>query len=171
MLEKLAACKRSFAHQGEFIVVFHHAEGFDHGAGERREEHATKARWQRRFPAREFSHRCPRWIETRELYARLSSQPLGRGDRRRSRNDLNLGGLDLLSGLHFVAAVSKQARRSASDGQSCTRTGEAGKITDVGKMSDEKARKPGACQPATQLPHAAYMVHPERYITARQKAC
>ena len=53
---------------------------------------------------------------------------------------------DFFGGLRCVAAVGKQARGPARDGQSGAGAGESGEIANVGKMGDQQARevRPGS---------------------------
>jgi hypothetical protein len=89
----------------------------------------------------------------------LRGQPLRGGDGGRASDDLDLGDGNLSGGLRLIAAIGKEPRTAARDGQRRARASESREIAKVRKMGDQEAMKPGFGQTAAQIADAASVVH------------
>jgi hypothetical protein len=98
-------------------------------------------------------------VEAGERDAGLRGQPLDGCLRDGAGDDLNLCGGNLLGGLCCVAAVSKEARSAARDGQRGAGACESREVAEVGKTGDQQAVKPGFGQTAAQKADAMRVVH------------
>ena len=159
VLEELAASERRFDHQRQLVLVLDLAQRHNQGRGQRGKKVAAKASGQRGAVASQIGNRGLGWVEAGKLDAGLRGQPLNCGNRRRTGNDLNLRSGNFGGSLGFVAAIGKEARRTARDGQRGAGACETGEIAEIGQMGDQQAVKAGFGQTAAEKADAAKVVH------------
>jgi hypothetical protein len=87
-------------------------------------------------------------IESGKLDARLRSEPLCGSHSRRTGDDFYLSNSDFFSRLRLIAAIGKQARTAAGNGQRSAGACESGEIAKIGKIGNQQAMKPGLSQTA-----------------------
>ena len=113
VLEELATGERGLNHQRQLVFIFNLAQRHNQRRGERGEKTAAKAGGQRSTIAGKVGDGGLSWVEAGKLDAGLRGKPLHSGYRRRAFDDFNLCGGNLGCGLRCVAAIGKEARRTA----------------------------------------------------------
>jgi len=81
------------------------------------------------------------------------------GDGWRAGDDLNLGNGDLCRGLRLIAAIGKEPRIAARDGERSAGACKSREIAQIGQMGNQQAVKASFGQTAAQEAYAAKVVH------------
>ena len=89
----------------------------------------------------------------------MRGQPLNSGNGRRAGNNLHLGDGNLFSHLRLVAAIGKEPRIAARDGERSAGACKSREIAQIGQMGNQQAVKASFGQTAAQEAYAAKVVH------------